>query len=60
MRFSAVILAGGKGERFKSSISKQLILGATKPFRTGANILAQNWGSALSGKDMSQEENQAF
>lgn len=37
---------------------QQLILGATKPFRTGANILAQNWGSALTGKDMSQEENQ--
>lgn len=37
---------------------QELILGATKPFRTGANILAQNWGSALTGKDMSQEENQ--
>ena len=37
---------------------QQLILGATKPFRTGANILAQNWGSALTGKDMSQRENQ--
>jgi len=37
---------------------QKLILGATKPFRTGANILAQNWGSALTGKDMSQEENQ--
>jgi hypothetical protein len=37
---------------------QQLILGATKPFRTGANILAQNWGSALTGKDMSQSENQ--
>ena len=37
---------------------QQLILGATKPFRTGANILAQNWGSALTGKDMSQQENQ--
>lgn len=37
---------------------QQLILGATKPFRTGANILAQNWGSALTGKDMSQRGNQ--
>lgn len=37
---------------------QQLILGATKPFRTGANILAQNWESALTGKDMSQRENQ--
>lgn len=35
-----------------------LLLSTTKPFRTGANILAQNWGSALTGKDMSQEENQ--
>lgn len=37
---------------------QKLILGATKPFRTGANILAQNWGSALTGKDMSQRGNQ--
>lgn len=35
-----------------------LLLSTTKPFRTGANILAQNWGSALTGKDMSQSENQ--
>ena len=31
MRFSAVILAGGKGERFKSSISKQLMSLNGKP-----------------------------
>lgn len=37
---------------------QELILGSTKPFRTGANILAQNWGSALTGKDMSQSQNQ--
>lgn len=35
-----------------------LLLSTTKPFRTGANILAQNWGSALTGKDMGQSENQ--
>ncbi len=37
---------------------QELILGATKPFRVGANVLGQNWGSALTGKDMSQRENQ--
>lgn len=37
-----------------------IILGATKPFRTGANILAQNYGSAFTGKDMSQKENQGL
>lgn len=31
MRFSAVILAGGKGERFKSSVSKQLMSLNGKP-----------------------------
>ena len=31
MRFSAVILAGGKGERFKSSVSKQLMRLNGKP-----------------------------
>lgn len=36
----------------------KLLLDTTKPFRTGANIFAQNYGSALTGKDMSQEENQ--
>jgi hypothetical protein len=36
----------------------KLLLDTTKPFRTGANILAQNYGSALTGKDMSQGENQ--
>ena len=33
-------------------------MGVTKPFRLGANILGQNWGSALTGKDMSERENQ--
>jgi len=36
---------------------QQLVLGATSPFRKGANILAQNWGSAFTGKDMSQSQN---
>lgn len=35
-----------------------LLLSTTKPFRTGANILAQNYGSAFTGQDMSQSENQ--
>lgn len=34
------------------------IMGLTKPFRMGANILGQYYGSALSGKDMTQQENQ--
>lgn len=37
---------------------QQLLLGTTSPFRKGANILAQNWSSALTGKDMSQSKNQ--
>ena len=36
----------------------EMVMGATSPFRKGANILAQNYGSALTGEDMSQEENQ--
>lgn len=37
---------------------QELILNTTKPFRVGANVLGQNWGSALTGKDMSQSQNQ--
>lgn len=37
---------------------QQLVLGATKPFRMGANILGQYYGSALTGKDMTQQSNQ--
>jgi len=34
------------------------IMGLTKPFRMGSNILGQYYGSALTGKDMTQQENQ--
>lgn len=33
-------------------------LATTAPFRKGANILAQNYASAFTGKDMSKSENQ--
>lgn len=33
-------------------------MSVSAPFRKGANILAQNYGSAFTGKDMSQPENQ--
>lgn len=36
----------------------ELVMRGTSPFRKGANILAQNWGSALTGQDMSERENQ--
>ena len=35
-----------------------VVLGITSPFRKGANILAQNYASAFTGKDMSNPENQ--
>jgi len=48
------------GDLLNQDINKlaDTTIGVTAPFRKGANILGQYYGSALTGKDMTQRENQ--